>query len=69
MNTPWKVSETSHERVCILAADNRVVTEIIPGQVGGTVVSQHLRLSVARFIVHCVNTSAQLFDEVEMPSG
>lgn len=54
MNTPWRVSETDHSRVCILGADGRVMTEIIPGQVKGRPVTQQERLDIAHHIVSCV---------------
>lgn len=62
MNTPWRVSETDNQRVCILAADNRVVTEIIPGQMHGVPVSQALRLSIARTICTAINLAVDLKD-------
>ena len=55
MNTPWRVSETDHSRVCILGADGRVMTEIIPGQVEGKPVTQAERVFLARLMAESVN--------------
>lgn len=55
MNTPWRISETDHSRVCILGADGRVMTEIIPGQVKGVPVTQEERLHLAAVIASAVN--------------
>ena len=57
MNTPWRVSETDHSRVCILGADGRVMTEIIPGQVQGKPVTQAERKFIAETIVIAVNSA------------
>ena len=54
MKTPWRISEID-ARVSIVSADNRVVTEILPGQQRGVMVTQAVRRQVATWIVNCVN--------------
>ena len=54
MKTPWRVRAIDN-RVSILSADNRVVTEIQPGQHGGVMVTQEQRLEIAAQIVNAVN--------------
>lgn len=54
MKTPWRISE-SRKRVTLIDADGLVMTEIIPGQVLGKVVTQEDRMAIAQRIIEAVN--------------